>query len=62
MNLQQIIDPLGKFIDNTFRNVLVPISELFNWATIAVGIIGLLIWLKLQKDFNRKASEDNTLA
>lgn len=62
MNLQQIVEPLAKIIDSTFRSVLVPISDGANWAVIVLGIVGLFLWLKMQKDFNAKAKRDNTLA
>lgn len=62
MNLQQIVEPLAKIVDSTFRSVLVPISDGFNWAVIVLGFVGLFFWLKMQKDFNAKAKRDNTLA
>lgn len=62
MNLQQIVEPLAKIVDDTFRVFLVPISEGFNWVVIAGGFIGLFIWLKLQNGYNRKAKENNTIA
>lgn len=62
MNLQQIVEPLAKLVDGTFRSVLVPISDAANWAVIVLGFVGLFIWLKMQKDYNAKAKRDNTLA
>ncbi len=61
MNLQQIVEPLAKLVDDTFRNVLVPISDGFNWAVIALGFVGLFIWLRMQNNYTRKAKQDNTL-
>lgn len=62
MNLQEILTPLAKFIDDTFRGLLVPISDLFNYGVIVLGFVGLFIWLKMQSDYNKKAKQDNTLA
>ena len=61
MNLQQIVEPLAKLVDDTFRGILVPISDGFNWAVIVLGFVGLFVWLKMQNDFTRKAKQDNTI-
>lgn len=61
MNLQQILDPIAKLVDETFISVLVPISDLVNWAVIALGVAGLALWIKLQQSYTAKAKRDNTL-
>lgn len=60
MNLQQILDPIAKLVDETFISVLVPISDLVNWAVIALGVAGLALWIKLQQSYTAKAKRDNT--
>jgi hypothetical protein len=61
MNLQQILEPIAKLVEETFISVLVPISDLVNWAVIALGLAGLALWVKLQQSYTAKAKRDNTL-
>lgn len=62
MNLQEIIEPLGVFLESTFEGVLMPISNLFNWAVIVGGFVGLFVWLKMQSDYNKKAEKEGNIA
>ncbi|MEC8663483.1 MAG: hypothetical protein VXY03_06350 [Bacteroidota bacterium] len=61
MNTQDIITPLAQFVEWTFTTVLLPISNGFNWAVIALGLGGLLFWLRLQKKFNNRAEQEGTI-
>ena len=61
MNTQDIITPLAQFVEWTFATVLLPISDGFNWAVIALGLAGLLFWLRLQKKFNNRAEQEGTI-
>ncbi len=61
MNLQQIVEPLAKIVDESFRTLLVPISDGVNWAVIVLGLAGLGLWLKLQSSYTAKAKRDKTL-
>lgn len=61
MNLQELITPLGKFLEWTFNAVLVPISNGFNWAVIVLGMFAICYWLMWQKKFSAKAKKDGTL-
>ncbi len=61
MNLQQILDPIAKLVNETFITILVPISDLVNWAVIALGFVGLGLWIKMQQSYTAKAKRDNTL-
>lgn len=61
MNLQQILDPIAKLVDETFITILVPISDLVNWSVIALGFVGLGLWIKMQQSYTAKAKRDNTL-
>jgi hypothetical protein len=62
MNLQEIIEPIGVFLESTFESVLVPISNMFNWVVIFGGFIGLFVWLKMQSSFNKQAEKEGTIA
>jgi hypothetical protein len=53
---------LGKIIEDTFSMVLVPMSDPFNWVCVAIGIVGLFVWLKMQGSYNKKAQENNEIA
>lgn len=61
MNLQQILDPIAKLVDDTFRNILVPISDPVNYAVIVIGFVGLAVWLNMQAKFTAKAKREKTL-
>ena len=61
MNTQDLITPLAQFIEWTFQTVLLPISDLFNWGVIALGLSGLAFWLRLQSKYNARAEQDGTI-
>lgn len=58
MNLQEILEPIVDIIVSSFEMLLVPISEPFNYFCIALGFIGLFIWLNMQAKYNRKAKQE----
>jgi hypothetical protein len=62
MNIQEIITPLGQLVEDSFNGLLVPISEMFNWAVIFGGVVGLAIWLRMQSAYNKKAKDEGGLA
>ena len=61
MNTQDLITPLAQFIEWTFQTVLLPISDIFNWGVIALGLAGLAFWLRLQSKYNARAEQDGTI-
>jgi hypothetical protein len=61
MNTQEIITPVAKFIEWTFETFLVPIASPMNMAVIALGFVGLALWLRLQKKYTAKAKQDGTI-
>ncbi len=61
MNTQDIIYPIGKFIEWTFENILVPISSPVNMAVVLLGFGGLFFWLWKQKQFTETAKKNGTL-
>lgn len=36
--------------------------NMFNWACIVLGFVGLFYWLRLQKRYNQKAAQNGTIA
>lgn len=62
MNLQEILAPIADLITASFEGLLVPISDLVNFGSIALGFVGLFIWLSMQKKYDRKAKENGTIA
>ena len=61
MNTQDLIPPLAQFVEWTFQTVLLPISDMFNWGVIALGLAGLAFWLLLQSKYNARAEQDGTI-
>lgn len=61
MNTQDLITPLAQFVEWTFQTVLLPISDMFNWGVIALGLVGLAFWLRLQSKYNARAEQDGTI-
>ena len=61
MNTQDLITPLAQFIEWTFQTMLLPISDMFNWGVIALGLAGLAFWLRLQSKYNVRAEQDGTI-
>ena len=52
---------IGQFVEWTFQTVLLPISDMFNWGVIALGLAGLAFWLRLQSKYNARAEQDGTI-
>lgn len=61
MKTQDLITPLAQFIEWTFQTLLLPISDMFNWGVIALGLAGLAFWLRLQSKSNARAKQDGTI-
>jgi len=49
MNLQEIINPIGKFMEETFELLLVPMSAPFNVAVVVLALVSLVVWLRTMK-------------
>lgn len=58
MNTQDIITPIGKFIEWTFVNVYEPIADPFNAGVLILGLVSLVIWLKVLNGYVAKAKAE----
>ena len=58
MNTQEIIKPIGKFLEWTFVNVYEPIADPFNAGVIILGLVSLVIWLKVLNGYVAKAKAE----
>ena len=61
MNLQEILAPLADLMVGSFETLLVPMSNLVNWGSIVLGIVGMLIWLRMQAKYNKQAEREGTI-
>lgn len=61
MTLEDILIPIGDFLVATFETVLVPMSAPFNWLCVALGLIGWVLWIVIQKRLNDKAEREGEL-
>jgi uncharacterized membrane protein len=62
MNLQSILVPFGEFCQWTFKHLLFPITNVFNWVCIVFCIVAIGYWLNRQKNYNTKAAKDGGIA
>lgn len=61
MNTQEVINPIGKMMEWSFENLLVPMSDPFNAGVVILGFVGLAYWLRLQKKYSEQAKQQGTL-
>ena len=61
MNLQDVITPIGKFVEWTSENFLVPILVPFNLGVIVLGLCGLVFWLRKQRQYTEKARQNGDI-
>ena len=61
MNVQDIITPIGKFIQWTFNTVLVPASNPFNLAVILLIVGGIAYWLLQQRKYTAAARQNGDI-
>ena len=61
MNVQDIITPIGKFIEWTFETVLVPISNPFNLGVILLVLGGITFWLRKQRQYTEAARKSGDI-
>lgn len=58
MNIQEIISPIGKFLEWTFVNVYEPIASPFNTGVVILGLVALVVWLKVLNGYVVKAKAE----
>lgn len=61
MNLQELITPVGKFVEWTFETVLVPMSNPFNLGVILLGLGGIAFWLRKQRKYSNEARQSGDI-
>lgn len=61
MKLQDILESIGDALVWTFETFLEPAGNIPNYLFIALGFVGLGIWLKMQAAYNRKAEQEGGL-
>lgn len=61
MNIQEIVTPIAKAVEDSFNGLLVPVSDLFNWVVIVGGVIGLFIWLRMQASFIKRDKQEGNI-
>lgn len=59
MSLSEIFWGIGDFLQATFVMLQQDmIGDMFNYAVIALGFVGLFYWLNWQRKFNEQAKND----
>jgi len=61
MNLQDLINPVGKFVEWTFETVLVPLSNPFNLGVILLVLGGIAFWLRKQRQYTAQARQSGDI-
>lgn len=63
--MDYIVNPIAAFLKWTFDFILVPLGELPtlinpNYIFLYIGFIGLIIWLRMQRKYDKKAELEGT--
>lgn len=58
MNTQEIIYPIGKFINWTFDNLLEPLMSPFNAGVFILCLVSLVVWLKVLNGYVVKSKAE----
>lgn len=64
--MQYIINPIAFILKWSFDHILVPLGELPDFINpnsliVVVVIVGILIWLRIQRKLDQKAEREGTL-
>lgn len=63
MNLQELLYPVKDLLNWTFELVIEgPLPNLINWSCVVLGTVILLGWMRMQKQYDKKAAESGTIA
>lgn len=58
MTYTEFVEALGDGLLWTTEILFENVGNVFNYAVIALGFVGLFIWLRLQAKYNREAASD----
>lgn len=58
MTYTEFVEVSGDWILWTTEALFETVGNSFNYAVIALGFVGLFIWLRLQAKYNREAAND----
>tara|TARA_Y100000739_G_C20195283_1_gene278525 strand:- start:18 stop:206 length:189 start_codon:yes stop_codon:yes gene_type:complete len=61
MNTQDVIYPIGEFLEWTFDSILMPMADPLNLGILLLSLVGGIYWLYLQKKYTDKAKNDGTI-
>ena len=61
MNLQDLITPVGKFVEWTFETFLVPLSNPFNLGVVVLILGGIAFWLRKQRQYTAQARQSGDI-
>jgi len=60
MTYTELVESLGDGLLWTTEILFEVVGNVFNYAVIVLGFIGLFIWLRLQAKYNKEAANDPT--
>lgn len=60
MTYTEFVEELGDLLLWTTELLFETVGNVFNYAVIVLGFVGLFIWLRLQAKYNREAANDPT--
>lgn len=61
MNIQEIIKPIGKFIEWIFVNVYEHVADPFNAGVVILSLVALVVWLKVLNGYVTKANTEGKI-
>ena len=61
MNIQEIIKPIGKFIEWIFVNVYEHVADPFNAGVVILSLVALVVWLKVLNGNVTKAKAEGKI-
>ena len=61
MNIQEIIKPIGKFIEWIFVNVYEHVADPFNAGVVILSLVALVVWLKVLNGYVTKAKAEGKI-
>ncbi|PWH85564.1 hypothetical protein [Brumimicrobium oceani] len=60
MTYTELVEEFGDLLLWTTELLFETVGNVFNYAVIVLGFVGLFIWLRLQAKYNREAANDPT--